>query len=537
MKNIRLLVLLTLFSSSLITYFSSEIHADEDRQSTIQQPPVGNDTLNYSLNGTFERAIGSTNLSGVKLMVVFEEATEDGTQVVWFHNLFPHILNVAWTHGIYNPQTHKITIPVQAICDFHDGWYNKDYQFNIAGINYSGTTILGMKDNITFYLDEETGYITSVKDEYIGLVTLTSAGKFNKAYGGARNLTIMPSQIDDNVIIPPTDAAQEEYLYRYENSSQMPKSKFAPVVVTDTTVYFSCLTPDLTRDITKFDHDIWVMGHFDEQGLLHIPTGQYLGDETGFNLYMNVQKLIEKDEAGNLYTSPLDEAIFTYIDGTFILQGDSVLLTEGSQDGTPWYYYGNFRINKYAGDVATTPSDPFGLKVTETIQQGYTDPFYYLDFYANTEGVNGEYLNPDKLYWRFWMDGDLFTFDTYWYGDDFDEPTTTVPFRYQGKNGSSKNFKILNDYNGAYFWFFEPLWNYVGVQMVYIVDGEERCSNIVYVDIDGNTYTDYGPLKIDERRETRDERRETRIYNLAGQCVSNDYKGIVISQGKKKVKK
>ena len=464
---------------------SGVLFASEDHQESIQTPPEGSDTLNYSLNGTFERAIGSTQLSGVKLMVVWEPAKEDGTQTVWFHNLFPHILTVGWTHGTYRPASHSITIPVQAISNFHDGWYEKDYVFNIAGIKYSGTTIQGMKDSIVFDVDTLTGHITSQQDEYIGLVTLTDKGKFNKAYGGARNLTIMPLTIDP-VVTPPEGLEPEEYLYRYANSSGNPKSKFAPAIVTDTTAYFACLTPDLTRDVTKFDYDVWVKGTFDSEGMLHVRSGQYLGDATGFNLYMNVVRLTERDDADNLYTEPLDEAVFAYQDGVFCLQDSDVMITEGSQDGTPWYLYSNFRIGKYAGDVPTVPSDPFGLKVTETIQSGYTDPFYYMDFYANTEGENGEYLNPDSLYWRFWMDGDLFVFDMDWYKDDFDEPTTTVPFRYQGKNGSSKNFKILNDYNGAYFWFFESLWNYVGIQMVYIVGGEERCSNIVYVDLEGN---------------------------------------------------
>ena len=516
----HLLTLLCCLAMATATY------ADEDRQVSLQTPPEGSDTLNYSLNGTFERAIGSTNLNGVKLMVVFEDAAEDGSQRVWFHNLFPHILTVGWTYGTYRPSTQQISIPVQAICDFHDGWYMKDYTFNIAGIRYSGTTILGMKDSILFDLDPLTGYITSQKDEYIGLVTLTDKGKFNKAYGGARNLTIMPS-IQGSMVTPPEDAVAEEYLYRYSNSAGSPKSKFAPAIVTDSTAFFTCLTPDLTRDVTKFDYDIWVKGTFDEEGRLHVKTNQYLGDGTGFNLYMNVVRLLDRDDAGNLYVEQADEAIFDYEDGTFTLQDDSILITEGSQDGTPWYYYGNFRVNKYGGDVPTTPSDPYGLKVTETIQTGYTDPFYYLDFYADTQGAGGEYLNPDKLYWRFWMDGDLFTFDMDWYGDDFDEPTTTVPFRYQGKTGSSKNFKILNDYNGAYFWFFESLWNQVGVQMVYIVDGEERCSNIVYVDLDGNTET-VGIEDVNAQRSTVNGQRSLPLYNLSGQRVGKDHRGLVI---------
>ena len=48
-----------------------------------------------------------------------------------------------------------------------------------------------------------------------------------------------------------------------------------------------------------------------------------------------------------------------------------------------------------------------------------------------------------------------------------------------------------------------------------------------WFDVDG------GATNIDERRETRDERRVTRGFNLAGQRVGSDYTGIVIVNGKK----
>ena len=123
------------------------------------------------------------------------------------------------------------------------------------------------------------------------------------------------------------------------------------------------------------------------------------------------------------------------------------------------------------------PADPTADDWYDSGSEGGFSRFY---FTINLEDVNGNALDPGFVYYRIYTDNDeVFTFDatTYAYSG-VTEDMTTMPY--------GLNKYDLHPSNG-YVYFYRtnkganPFFNErIGVQTIYVVDGIENASNIVY---------------------------------------------------------
>lgn len=119
-------------------------------------------------------------------------------------------------------------------------------------------------------------------------------------------------------------------------------------------------------------------------------------------------------------------------------------------------------LSYYAGDVAAKPATPSVLMYDDA------NTTFYVDVPATD--VAGNYINADKLTYRFYVDGTPFTFtpDTY---VKLTESMTDIPYNF------ADNYDIYSNPGYKVVCFYNLDANYVEVESTYTVDGVANTSD------------------------------------------------------------
>ena len=159
-------------------------------------------------------------------------------------------------------------------------------------------------------------------------------------------------------------------------------------------------------------------------------------------------------------------------------------------------------------EKAATPAEP----IIDGIYDYYEwEGDYCISFRVQKMDVDGNYINPDLLSFILYVDGQPYTFDAERYG--LEEDMTEIPFTYSGSS-----FFVMDDWSSIYLQ--EEKFEKIGIQAIYRGGGEEHSSEINEFIYDG-----INSLKADKQNGKR--------FNLQGVQVDENYKGIVIQNGKK----
>jgi len=220
------------------------------------------------------------------------------------------------------------------------------------------------------------------------------------------------------------------------------------------------------------EFDSWIKGTINGNTVT-FPTKQYIGSSLTYNLHVFLAACDDD------YTI-LDNITFTYDATTKTLtNSDTYLVVNGGLNRI--YYlniYGAPTIAPYV-DAAHTPLPVGNFSGSNYIRNyGYG----YLDFDAPTFDADGNFLDPNKMYYRVFLGTDydadkntcntikpfVFTPESY---VEFSENTTDIPFTLSGSNfwtnGASLEFV---------YYFNRACW--IGIQSVYRGGGQENVSEI-----------------------------------------------------------
>ena len=164
----------------------------------------------------------------------------------------------------------------------------------------------------------------------------------------------------------------------------------------------------------------------------------------------------------------------------------------------------NITLTYYPGDRAAKPAAPEILQYDE----------YNTTFYVNVpqNDVDGNYINADKLVYRFYVDGNLYTFtpDTY---VKLDADMTDIPYNF------ADNYDFYSNPGYKVVCFYNLNAKYVEVESVYTVDGVTNVSDRARYDIvsDGINAT------------AADKAVKSIVCtNLCGQCIDSSAKGSIV---------
>ena len=483
-------------------------------QTDCVQSPEGEEFA-YSMNAKVMSTMGTKEMNGYAQVICKEEPKEDGSQTIWFKNFFPQMFGAAWTHGTLKDGV--ITIPVQLIYIWDDSQYsgvpNDVHNISIAPfiVAEDGKTITGYEKSFQLLMDEKGKITQKDPDQYIGYCEIDAKGNLVHKYGATFNIEMLVKPETVELVEVPMDAEQDEYMYQYTTSSGAAKNMKAIVARDGDDVYFNALAPDMASYYHIYP---WIKGTFRYDGKVHVPTGQYVGRAGVYDLFCVMMK-----KTGETVEN-VDEVTFTYANEQFILD-DDYLICEGTIDGKALYTYSDWRISPIREDKPATPANAFDLKVTKTF--GY----YRFQFKADPLDVNGDYINPEKMSWCIYLDDQRYTFEKSVYnGGDLTEDMTFFPYNWT----PAKQFDFFVSGNERAFYFYEDLWNMIGVQMIYTVDGVEKRSGIAYINQDGS-FPD-NPIVPDGIGKISTSKGDGVVYDLLGRRVQEG-KGVRIVDGKK----
>lgn len=255
----------------------------------------------------------------------------------------------------------------------------------------------------------------------------------------------------------PEGAVLEDFSMKYVDSNGSPAGKMVKVAMVDNDVYvqgFSSLVPD------------GVMKGTIDGKMVVFPIDQYLGIGNSLFLYMTALNV----DADGTYIELTYGLPFSY-DATTRSMSATDYLGVIAANMTVQELYGQPVIAPYF-DHAATPANP---EVIDFVDYGELGGYNYGSFNVPTVDTEGNFINPNDLYYRIYFDDDeLFTFgpDEYPYVEEF---MTDVPYNYT----EGYDFGV----GGASVYFYETGFQRVGIQSVFRGGGEEHVSDIVYMEL------------------------------------------------------
>lgn len=496
---------------------------------TAQIVPEG-EPHKYELSCVY---IGNVTVSSMAMAVSFNA---DSTKI-YFRDLFPYYRTAGtdiWTAGdaVRNADgTRTVTIPLQYVNEYRSSagvshlWVGGVLDENITEL---GDIQLTMKKDGSFVEVNPEQYMI-----YAQMEQNTQTGNYDLVARCAYHNHLVLKPLTANAVLnePPSTATFSDYIYNYNNSEGTKQVHKGTVAIDGQDVYFNYLSPATSA---------WVKGTMDEvvEGLatVHIPTNQYLGDDLHYNLFLKTGHMNGKvdDEGYSLYDMT-KEATFLWDEATGIFDLDADdLLIEALYAGNIYAVNYKFSIQPLKEETAVHPTDPYKPYIYDMTDSEYgeTTPYCFM-FYIDNKGTNDELLDTEKLFYYIYVDDEILEFDrkSFTHAENQGEGTISlIPFNFTDENFGN---------GGARHWVYlgEDLFNTLGVQAVYVVDGVEYRSHIVKVDLDGKvTVVDD---ETDGITSVRNEFISDPIpYDLSGRRVQQLQPGqIYIKEGKKMIVK
>ena len=269
----------------------------------------------------------------------------------------------------------------------------------------------------------------------------------------------------------------------------------------------------LASDYNSSAKNLWVKATKNAEGKYVIPANQFMGSAS-FGRYSISCYFTAIDADNNMVDAVLD---FDAEQGTFT-STQSLVINNSLTELNPQQTLTNVVLTKF-NEVAATPADPT-LDILE-----FQEYSHYISCSIPTVDVNGETLNPGKLFYTVWIEKDgeqtpyVFSAPMY-YG--YDDPVSELPY--------TTNYSTWDGSHTIYFYeedIVYPTWSKVGIQTIYYGAGECNKSNIAWSD---------NPLASGINNIQNDANTgKAAIFNLSGQRLSTPQKGLNIINGRKVV--
>ena len=296
--------------------------------------------------------------------------------------------------------------------------------------------------------------------------------KWERNYGGDWALTIEP--LKEQLITPPATATKSQY-------TVTSKSDPSPRIV----------------EVMTDNNDIYVKGLFKAEKLANtwvkltkqgdkavMSTNQYLGitKKTDFKKYDSDKSEYHTFAAAFENEEKTAENLEFSIDATGKLTASKLLRTSlgrASNDNiTGEDYiesYEGLTLTPYVQKEVGAPATPEYFYFTSTPNYDNTSNEIKLAFYVKNADVNGNVLNPEKMYYNVYVNGSTEPFKfkkgtNYNYMEQ--EELVNIPFNYKDKN--NYDFKVID--NLRILHFYDSSITRLKVVMVYESDGKKYSS-------------------------------------------------------------
>lgn len=329
------------------------------------------------------------------------------------------------------------------------------------------------------------------------------------------NLSIAPGDNTPKEQVLPEGLEPVKYGYHYHDLYNAEYTGEFEVAFDGTEVWFSGLTPQLGAK--------WIHGTLND-GIVSIELGQYIGQTGMYQLYTGAYSF-NHDFTG---AAVADEYCLVYDAETGIFTSYETeekiwALMQRTANSKNYSYNFTFTIFPIGEPIPAKPANPTDVKISANTT---STTMNYLLFKSSLINEDGQYFAPENLYYRCYLDGEVYTFAAEEYST-IEADTDLIPW---GLN-DQQDFWMVRDV--AYINLHEALFETLGIQIVYHLDGAEYCSDIYNVDVEGNITV----VEVENQFPTVgitnvNQELQDRIYNLAGQRISTLQPGFNIVNGK-----
>ena len=291
-------------------------------------------------------------------------------------------------------------------------------------------------------------------------------------YGGDWALTIEP--LGEQLITPPSTAVKAQYIV---SSKSEPSPRIVEAMTDNNDIYI--------KGLFKAEKlaNVWV--RLTKQGDKAVmSTNQYLGitKKTDFKKYDSDKSEYHTFAAAFENEEKSAENLEFSIDATGKLTTSKILRTSlgrASNDNITGEDY----VESYEGLTLTPyiqkagkPATPVYFYFTSTPDYDNTSNEIKLAFYVKNADVDGNYLDPEKMYYNVYVNGSKEPFkfkktETQ-YRDMHEDEMTNIPFNYQ--DNRNYDFKVID--NLRILHFYDSSITTAKVVMVYEADGKKYSS-------------------------------------------------------------
>lgn len=422
------------------------------------QQPAG-EVKEYVLNQYVPNASGSMESDfGAAERVVY---AEDG-KTVYFSNLIPRTKTDRWIKGTIDGS--EITISCDTpLYQYKVGSTVYDVKFGelVLEDNGGSYTVTGVRDAV-FAVDGNSIFVDEPSEEkirYMSYYYLNDDGNVRFIdYCIDTQMTLFEGGVGNKI---PEGATCEQFVCHSTNDYGDHNTVTCNVYIDGNDYYFDHLLS--TEALVKGTRD---------GNRIIIPKDEYIGSDSGYFRYFS-----------GFYTTWEEDDEGTHVDYVLnICEDGKTLTTENGENTVPILYnYGsywfedyamNVYLEKYEGDVAATPSDPYDLWWTDAYVE--LGGVYLFEFFLASTDVDGKFINPDNLYVTFYIDDEPFIFTT----DDFlyiQQNMDKLPYGYM----DSEEWDITWYGNQVHIYTIPFDLTTYGVQAEYTVDGVTSKSNYV----------------------------------------------------------
>ncbi len=512
-------VILTVLTLGVPTYADGTFPEYHFTQADyVTEQPAGTLKL-YERQGTnlksYLGGVAESTQEGGKISIVF---ADDG-RTVWMRNIISTAQDcLVWTKGEIKGDT--IVIPQGSVMWFYDfqSYYNAYVLCNIAQNTdpdakptesykcIPGDIKFSYKNGVLKLLPNSSGIVAIGLQRYSTDSFIIEIG-YNYLWLGYGDINSIYTPFTDTPTAAPAQPEKaEKYAFTY---------KTRPDGVTCGHVV----------DVTKENNKLYVRGmsqvfgteywaNADISGIsATFPAKQYLGVDTinfceEFFLYLcSTQVYSEEDSWGMNFT---DATKFDYNESTGAYSSaGSMVMNCGSKSPLIGDYWIDMRLAPYTEQVVK-PAAPI---VGKTFRYNELSQLSRVSVDIPCLDVDGNFIDPKNLWFRMYINGELYTFKPEnGHYISLEEPMTNIPYSFTGED--------MQQYAQGQWAidFFGDKPQSIGVQTICSIGTQTMMSDIVTYRPDGSVESvDAAGLIVSEE-----------YFNLMGIPVSQTYKGIVI---------
>lgn len=332
----------------------------------------------------------------------------------------------------------------------------------------------------------------------------------NKSWSGFGDAEVEFTPIDDKTVSLPAGLSPKPYTMYYSVTDSTGEVQKMDVAVDGDTYYLGHLVPSMGQN--------WIKGT--RQGnTVALDLPQYLGPDTVYNYhcYAFAGSMAYEyfDLLGMWLPTPKLSSYpyaLTLDEKTGTLRSDSLLILNMGKNQVFYLTLVNRPVFKPFNAGPGKPKAPFFTKY-DPYQERYGNGYIQLACDLTTEA--GDYMDPEQLYYRLYIDDKLYEFTPSLY-TRLKENTTEIPYNYD----DDRDFEVRDD--GSRRIFFYDNTDRIAIQTVYKGGGETRYSDIVPL---RNFLTGVASPVAGDKAQTVV---ATRYYDLAGRLLAAPAQGIVI---------